>query len=147
MKLFRRGLMHSNRPCVNCGLPSNGHTIVDGKQRCVSGGPPRFYKPAFGSAFDDVPQISPPDLGDPSLSWPALLTEPEINTIHACLGFLQEACKVQVPILQAWWKHYGPTLDQLSKRIAAETEGPNAKPPVKQNAVSSTDNSIFPDSE
>ncbi len=93
-----------------------------------------------------VPEIMP-DLGDSALAWPALLTEPEINTIHACCGFMEGTCKAPVPILQAWWKYYGPTLDQLSKRIAAETEGPNAKPPVKQSTVSSTDNSIIPDSE
>jgi hypothetical protein len=142
---------HSKRPCVHCGLPSGQHRDWEGKQRCISGGPPRFYKPAFGSALDRVAQATPhpmPDLGDPALTWPAVLNEPEINSIHASVAFLREACKAPVPIIQAWWEHYGPTLEALSNHLYIETEGPDAKPPIeKQSTVSSTDNSIFPDSE
>ena len=117
--------IHSQRPCVHCGLPSDEHR-EDG-QRCISGGPPRFYKPAFGRGFDKVPM---PSLGDESLTWSIAATEPEINAIHAVVAFAEAACQTApIPLCAAWWAHYGPTLEALSARLADQTEGPNAEKP------------------
>lgn len=127
---MRKHKMHSQRPCVHCGLPSDGHRAED--QRCVSGGPPRFYTAAFGSGFANVPVPQMPPLGDESSTWSVVMTEPEINAAHAAVGFLRAACHAApIPICAAWWDHYGPTLEALSDRLAAQTEGHDAQPPIR----------------
>jgi hypothetical protein len=130
-----RGI-HSDRPCVHCGLPSSQHyDSKEGRQRCVSGGPPRFYKPAFGNAhIATVDELAArmPDLGNQGLVWNTTLTEREINAVYAVVAFTEAACVTAgVAVTSAWWKHYGPTLLALSQRLFDESEGPNRKPPVQ----------------
>jgi hypothetical protein len=59
-----------------------------------------------------------PRIGDPRKTYPVTLTEPEINAIHAVAAFCEQATKVNIPIVRAWWEHYGPTFGALSVRLA-----------------------------
>lgn len=60
-----------------------------------------------------------PTLGDPTKRYPVELTEPEINAIHAGIAFVKGACANWPDELAAkYWKHYGPTLEALSDRLA-----------------------------
>ncbi len=60
-----------------------------------------------------------PTLGDPAKLYPVELTEPEINAIHAGMGFIRAVCADWPDELAArYWKHYGPTLQGLSDRLA-----------------------------
>jgi hypothetical protein len=61
-----------------------------------------------------------PPLGTESKTFPATLTEPQINAIHAAVGFLraemaelEKASGMEV----SWWQHYGPTLERLSEDL------------------------------
>lgn len=81
-----------------------------------------------------------PDLGDARLTWEVCLTEPEINTIHAMCGFIggmleqmRKDLALSPVLIQfiRWAEYYGPTLEALSDRLARDTEGPNAKAPVR----------------
>ena len=62
-----------------------------------------------------------PSLGDPAKVFTVVLTEPEINAIHAALGYCRSNClqfTTLEPSILKWWNHYGPTLEGLSDRLA-----------------------------
>ena len=61
-----------------------------------------------------------PTLGDPAMRWTFILTEPEINAIHATMGFVRSACASAG--MKNYWAHYGPTLEALSERLMKDTE-------------------------
>jgi len=70
-----------------------------------------------------------PMLGDSSRTFNVVLTEPEINAIHAAYGFIQGAGKV--PIAKRFWDHYGPTMEALSKRLQVyDDPEPDSTAPV-----------------
>jgi hypothetical protein len=55
-----------------------------------------------------------PTLGDSAKKYAVMLTEPEINTIHAACGFMRSATAG----FKRYWEHYGPTFEELSKRLS-----------------------------
>ena len=81
---------------------------------------------------DGVRALKPlPPIGDVRKTYAVELTEPEINMIHAVLGF----CDGQIRTLahfpqndftqyvRLWWSHYGPTLWALSARLRQFDDG------------------------
>jgi len=77
----------------------------------------RATQAAIITHLDNTPL---PSMGDPAMQWTFILSEPEINAIHAAMGFVKAACASAG--MPNYWKHYGPTLETLSKRLAEETE-------------------------
>jgi hypothetical protein len=80
-----------------------------------------------------------PTLGDPAKVYPVELTEPEINAIHAGAAFIRAVCADWPDELAArYWKHYGPTLQGLSERLAVfddcETANERTTLPNQQSA-------------
>lgn len=68
-----------------------------------------------------------PTLGDSRKRYPVELTEPEINAIHAGAAFIKAVCADWPDELAArYWKHYGPTLQGLSERLAIFDDGPES---------------------
>lgn len=65
-----------------------------------------------------------PGLGDPSKTVTVALTEPELYSIAAMIGFAKDAC-ANVPdsagdtvaLVKLWWSHYAPTLEALSCKL------------------------------
>lgn len=79
-----------------------------------------------------------PSLGLDRKQYPETLTEPEINAIYSGVGWLSELAGEAARADQqdavaryfvAWWKHYGPTLEQLSERLKVwdDEDAPHAK--------------------
>jgi hypothetical protein len=66
-------------------------------------------------------QAELPSLGSSAKTYPVTLTEPEINTIHACFGFMRSCCAAAG--FKNYWDHYGPTLEALSKRLQQFDDG------------------------
>lgn len=64
---------------------------------------------------DDLNRLDMPSLGDASKVYQITLTEPEINAIHAALGFIRSACAAAG--LKRFWGHYGGTIEELSERL------------------------------
>jgi hypothetical protein len=65
-----------------------------------------------------------PTLGDSAKLYAVQLTEPEINAIHAGTAFIKAVCADWPGELSArYWKHYGPTLEALSGRLAIFDDG------------------------
>ncbi len=56
-----------------------------------------------------------PSMGDPRKTYPVLLTEPEVNAIHAAFGFMQSAGRYVG--FARYAEHYGPTMKALSERL------------------------------
>jgi hypothetical protein len=63
--------------------------------------------------------IPMPELGDSAKLYPYQLTEPQINSIHAAVAFIEHFCKASHwPFALRFWAHYGPTLKALSESLA-----------------------------
>jgi hypothetical protein len=60
-------------------------------------------------------------LGDANKLYSVILSEPEINAIHAAFGFMQGAAGV--PLFAAFCAHYGPTMKRLSERLLVFDDG------------------------
>jgi hypothetical protein len=77
-------------------------------------------KEAARIAIEAMNRMALPPIGDDAKTYPVVLTEPEINTIHAACGFIRAACAASFGApkkLSKFWKHYGPTLEALSERL------------------------------
>lgn len=68
------------------------------------------------STIEHIDKTPLPPIGDPNKTYPIVLTEPEINAIHSAMGFVRSACATAP--FPNYWKHYGPTLENLSNRLA-----------------------------
>jgi hypothetical protein len=73
-------------------------------------------KEAARIAIEAMNRMALPPIGDDTKTYPVVLTEPEINTIHAACGFIRAACAASG--MSKFWKHYGPMLEALSERLA-----------------------------
>lgn len=60
-------------------------------------------------------------LGDEKKTYDVVLTEPEINAIHAAFGFMQGAALS--PIFAQFCNHYGPVMKSLSERLQVFDDG------------------------
>lgn len=76
-------------------------------------------------AIIDMPPPEFPDLGDDSKVILTLhITEAEANTIQALYGFARGATvDAPIPVIMAWWEHYGKISERISKRV--DTLTPN----------------------
>lgn len=77
-------------------------------------------------AFELPATLAP--LGDENKTYELVLTEPEINAIHAAFGFLQGAAAS--PIFRQFCEHYGPTMKRLSERLELFDDGNAPQGPV-----------------
>lgn len=77
--------------------------------------------PEIAAAMEKLKSLPP--LGDPGKLYPVSLTEPEVNSIYAAVGFMREACK-GLAFLKPFWEHYGPTLELLSARLTVFDDEP-----------------------
>lgn len=89
--------------------------------------------------------ISFPPLGDPQKTYEVTLTEPEINTIHAFSGHVEgymnyahwltkdgQELSPEKQIVLQWFRHYGPTIEELSRRLQVFDDGNAPKPRRKK---------------
>jgi hypothetical protein len=72
-----------------------------------------------------------PSIGDSRKVYPIMLTEPEINSIHAVFGYVDSQIRTLRGLppneftryTEDWWNHYGPTLIGLSARLREFDDG------------------------
>lgn len=62
-----------------------------------------------------VQSLNLPSLGDEQKRYPTLLSQRDINAIHAAFGFMLASSRYTG--FQNFWAHYGPTMQQLSERL------------------------------
>ena len=72
------------------------------------------------AVIEHIDKVPLPTLGNKNTRYDVKLTEPEVNAIHVAMSFVRSACR-EAPFPN-FWKHYGPTLEALSRRLYKETE-------------------------
>jgi hypothetical protein len=85
----------------------------------------------------DALVVMMPRLGDPAKVYTVQLTEPEINSLYAAIGWLRgqtRATEMMVAsgmpgadaaarLLVSWWNNYGPTLEALDEKLKQFDDG------------------------
>jgi hypothetical protein len=77
-------------------------------------------KPYQQQMIEHLNAMPLPELGDEKKLRTIVVSEPEINAIYAVTSFVRSACLNAG--LNAFWNHYGPTLETLLRLLEKESE-------------------------
>lgn len=75
-------------------------------------------EPTRDEMLEYIGNMPLPTLGDARKTYPVVLTEPEINTIHFVVSAFTAMCRAAGKHYNKALAHYGPTAEALSTRLA-----------------------------